>query len=307
MRMNRVDFMQQLESLLQNVAATEREEAIQYYNDYFDDAGAENEQDVIEALGNPARVAENIKRDLIGNGYGEPQSRRVQASDRALMKYGEKSMDTGEDAEAAAGAGDGTGHNAGSGTGAGTEQKTVAGIVEGIGLNAGSETGESIRANTNGETDSIGGFRNWENPPHYHEREPEPHDGMPVWAMALIITVLVLASPVIFGLAITLISLVFTLFVAWCSFVVAFGAVAVVLLLLLVVLVAVGLVCCFTDPWVGMALTGGGLICGAVGLLFLMLTVAMAGVVTPAICRGISALFRIFRKRSVNMHGRRTV
>ena len=62
--MNRVDFMKQLESLLQNISPAEREEALQYYNEYFNDAGEENEQDVIEALGNPAKVAENIKRDL---------------------------------------------------------------------------------------------------------------------------------------------------------------------------------------------------------------------------------------------------
>ena len=43
--MNRTDFMNQLESLLQSISSTEREEAMQYYNDYFDDAGAENEQE----------------------------------------------------------------------------------------------------------------------------------------------------------------------------------------------------------------------------------------------------------------------
>lgn len=64
--MNRTEFMRQLESLLQNISATEREEALQYYNEYFNDAGPENEQNVIEALGNPAKVAENIKKDISG-------------------------------------------------------------------------------------------------------------------------------------------------------------------------------------------------------------------------------------------------
>ena len=36
--MNRIDFMRQLESLLQNISLAEREEALQYYNDYFNDA-----------------------------------------------------------------------------------------------------------------------------------------------------------------------------------------------------------------------------------------------------------------------------
>ena len=39
--MNRTEFMSQLEILLRNVSDGEREEALQYYNDYFDDAGAE--------------------------------------------------------------------------------------------------------------------------------------------------------------------------------------------------------------------------------------------------------------------------
>ena len=32
--MNRTEYMRQLESLLQNISATEREEALQYYNSY---------------------------------------------------------------------------------------------------------------------------------------------------------------------------------------------------------------------------------------------------------------------------------
>ena len=71
--------MRQLESLLQNISATEREEALQYYNEYFNDAGPENEQNVIEALGNPAKVAENIKKDIFGNGYGENIYQKINA------------------------------------------------------------------------------------------------------------------------------------------------------------------------------------------------------------------------------------
>lgn len=46
--MNRIEFMTELASLLQDVPVEERKEAMQYYNDYFDDAGEENEQQVIE-------------------------------------------------------------------------------------------------------------------------------------------------------------------------------------------------------------------------------------------------------------------
>ncbi|MEG1848510.1 MAG: DUF1700 domain-containing protein [Lachnospiraceae bacterium] len=64
--MNRMEFMRQLALLLDDITSEEKAEAIQYYNDYFDDAGIDNEQDVIRALGTPAKVAETIKTDLAG-------------------------------------------------------------------------------------------------------------------------------------------------------------------------------------------------------------------------------------------------
>ena len=43
--MNRQEFMKQLEMLLSDISQAEREEALQYYNDYLDDAGIENEEE----------------------------------------------------------------------------------------------------------------------------------------------------------------------------------------------------------------------------------------------------------------------
>ena len=62
--MNRVEFMNELETLLSDVTESEREEAIKYYNDYFDDAGIENESSVINELVSPQKVANTIKEDL---------------------------------------------------------------------------------------------------------------------------------------------------------------------------------------------------------------------------------------------------
>lgn len=62
--MNRVKFMAELEALLQNIPTEEREEAMQFYNDYFDDAGMENEPNVIAELESPAKVAATIKAGL---------------------------------------------------------------------------------------------------------------------------------------------------------------------------------------------------------------------------------------------------
>lgn len=66
--MNRAEFMSRLSSLLQDVPLAEREEALQYYNDYFDDAGEGNEASVIAALGSPEELAKSIKAGLADGG-----------------------------------------------------------------------------------------------------------------------------------------------------------------------------------------------------------------------------------------------
>ena len=62
--MNRIEFMKRLEELLQDISLEERNEAIQYYNDYFNDAGIENEEDIIKELGSPEKVAMEVKAGL---------------------------------------------------------------------------------------------------------------------------------------------------------------------------------------------------------------------------------------------------
>ncbi len=62
--MNRIEFMTELASLLQDIPVEERRDAMQYYNDYFDDAGEDQERQVIEELESPQKVAEKIKADM---------------------------------------------------------------------------------------------------------------------------------------------------------------------------------------------------------------------------------------------------
>lgn len=61
--MNRSEFFEKLEQGLTKVSKEEREAALAYYYEYFDDAGAENEQRVIEELGSPMQIAARIKAD----------------------------------------------------------------------------------------------------------------------------------------------------------------------------------------------------------------------------------------------------
>ena len=48
--MNRAQFMEQLKKLLADIPVDERDEALDYYESYFDDAGPENEAAVIREL-----------------------------------------------------------------------------------------------------------------------------------------------------------------------------------------------------------------------------------------------------------------
>ncbi|MFR4350349.1 MAG: DUF1700 domain-containing protein [Roseburia sp.] len=62
--MNREEFLRQLERLLSGISEEERVDAIAFYRSYFEEAGEENEDAVIEELGSPQKVAEIIRKNL---------------------------------------------------------------------------------------------------------------------------------------------------------------------------------------------------------------------------------------------------
>lgn len=61
--MNRSEFFKKLEQGLSRVPKEEREAAMEYYHEYFDEAGPENEQKVMEEIGSPSQIAARIKAD----------------------------------------------------------------------------------------------------------------------------------------------------------------------------------------------------------------------------------------------------
>ncbi|NLC20196.1 MAG: DUF1700 domain-containing protein [Clostridiales bacterium] len=71
--MSKQEFMKELESLLSDIPLEEREEALRYYDGYFEDAGKEHEDEIIRELGSPAKVARIIKAELLA-GAGEGKS-----------------------------------------------------------------------------------------------------------------------------------------------------------------------------------------------------------------------------------------
>lgn len=65
--MRKEEFFKQLEYLLQDIPDADKEEALNYYRDYLDEAGSENEEQVLDEFGSPERVAAIIRADVTGN------------------------------------------------------------------------------------------------------------------------------------------------------------------------------------------------------------------------------------------------
>lgn len=85
--MNRAEFMKKLDALLSDISPEEREEALQYYNDYFDDAGPEQEARILAELGSPEQVAWKIKAGLSGDDSApRPSNPPSEKKERNLWK-----------------------------------------------------------------------------------------------------------------------------------------------------------------------------------------------------------------------------
>ena len=88
--MNRIEFMTTLASLLQDIPAEERREAMQYYN----------EEQVIRELGSPKKVADTIKAGIEGysneegeftdTGYHEPRFEKQEVPEPRAVQNSEK-------------------------------------------------------------------------------------------------------------------------------------------------------------------------------------------------------------------------
>lgn len=66
--MRKDEFLIRLEQLLYDIPKEERDEALEYYRNYFDDAGIENEAAVLEELGSPQKVAAGIREGIAAPG-----------------------------------------------------------------------------------------------------------------------------------------------------------------------------------------------------------------------------------------------
>lgn len=115
--------------------------------------------------------------------------------------------------------------------------------------------------------------------------------------IALIVILCICASPLLLGIGGGLFGIIVGLFGALFGIVVGIGAAAISLMIVGVCLFVYGITMLFGTPFAGFTMIGVGMICAAVGLLFLWLTVIICGTLIPALVRGIVKLFNnIFQK-----------
>ena len=63
--MTRKEYMEQLRKYLKRLPKEDYENAIEYFSEYFDEAGAENEQQVMKELGEPKEAAGELLLNLL--------------------------------------------------------------------------------------------------------------------------------------------------------------------------------------------------------------------------------------------------
>lgn len=251
--MNRIEFMTELAALLQDVPEEERREAMQFYNDYFDDAGEDKEGEVISELESPAKVAEKIKADLLGqHGGGE-------FTETGYQESGSFSKEVPAARE-------------GQKTGQDTENK-----------------GYSYRENADSAGYACQGSEQG-NTAYSYEKNPEEEKkpwSSNVLKILLIIGIILVGAPVVIPCVFAIIAVaavcVVGLFCLFFALVIGFAAIAIVG----AVLVCAGLVALIPEIAVGLALIGTGLILGVIGTVGTLAGVKLCIVMIPGICRGI--------------------
>lgn len=281
--MNRADFLKNLSELLADVPPTEREEAIQYYNDYFDDAGEENEQSVIASLGTPQQLAETIRAGLAdgGNigeftekgftGYEQKKSNEVMNLNNADEKGSNGNRDSYN------GQNYSNNQNAYSSQGYYSNQNTY------------------DNQNYNGNQSSYGSQNTYGNQGGTVAKPNKKQ--MSSGTIVLIVILCILASPLLIGIGGGLLGAVIGIFGGLFGIVVGFGAATIALIAVGVCMFVYGIVLMFGMPLAGLCLIGAGMICMAIGLFFLWLTVIICGGLIPVIVKGIVKLFNsIFNK-----------
>lgn len=69
--MNKTEYLNELSKYLKRVPKQDLDDALEYYEEYFEEAGEENEQKIIEELGTPKDLAKKIIIECVDKNFSE--------------------------------------------------------------------------------------------------------------------------------------------------------------------------------------------------------------------------------------------
>lgn len=287
--MTKYEFMKELEESLTDISLDERVEALQYYENYFEDAGPEREQSLISELGSPGKVAASIKADL------NSSDQEVKTRGYFTEKGYEDENDSDPKYEIIGGMppvnyDDGSGNKDSSGADKPYETGEESGKYNNFSQN------DSNSNNRSWDYDDAG--RTYSN--HNNSTGSGYKKGNNGLKTLFIIIGLIFAIPLI----IPIIAVVFSLFVAAIATAASLWLASVIVSIALifsgVVVMVAGIIKLMTVPAVGICLAGGGLILFGIGLLFTMATVGLSAKVMPTIINWFISFCKLpFRNRRV--------
>lgn len=258
--MDKREFLNRLQMQLADLTSDERREALEYYEEYFADAGEENEADVLISLGSPEQAAEQIKAGLhkadegmfTENGYREKVG-----SDNPPDIYGRREESKESRAQDEAG------------------QDGYAGKRGAYGKDG--DTHQNGYAYQSGQD----GYRN--------RQEGKKKGSMSGGTTVLLVILGILASPVILALAAAAVGVIVGILGALFGVVAAILAVIVALFAAGIVLFIAGFPILFHNPFAGMACIALGCIMIALFLLFVIALVAVFGKFFPWLIREVES------------------
>lgn len=273
--MDKREFLNSLQVQLAGLTSEERAEALEYYEEYFADAGEENEADVLLSLGSPEQVAEQIRAGLrkadegmfTENGYREKAG-----SDNPPEVYGKTEENEDGHAREKMGQGgragkDGTQGPDGRAERSGSQDQSRAG-------SCGWETYGRMPC---GE----GGYERWQK----EKKKSDLSGGM----IVLLVVLGILASPLILALAAAAAGVILGILGALFGVVAAILAVIVALFAAGIVLFIAGFPILFHSPFAGMVCIALGCFMIALFLLFVLALVAVFSKFFPWLIREVES------------------
>ncbi len=295
------EFLDRLQMQLADLTSDERREALEYYEEYFADAGEENEADVLISLGSPEQVAEQIKAGLhkadegmfTENGYRE----KVE-SDNPPEIYGrkEKNKDTRTQDE--------TGRESYAGEGAADSRRGGA-------YQNGSQNGNGYAYQNGRDQNDAGSCRHGGNGQDSYsgrtyeqggcgsqgQQDGKKKNKISGGMLALLIVLGIFAAPLLFGLGAGVIGMIIGVVGAAFGVVVGILGLVVILIVSGIGLFVVGIPMLFYNLFGGLLCIALGCIMLAVFLLCIVLLTAIFGRFFPWLIREVESFGKYLSRK----------